>query len=338
MKKSLLTLFAIGISLLTYADGETTKTSKQVVTNGFWDNWFVSINMAGKSFYSDEEELKSELSSNPFKSFRTNFGFSTSVGKWFSQDIGLRTKFTGLWGKNVISDNSNTNAIIYWNLQEQVLFNIHNLLLGYKENRVWNLIPYAGVGVMRNCSDNQYAHGLSVGLVNTWSLSKCLDLNLDCGFFISDDDIDDKKDNIDYALSFSSADRAYYVELGIVYHLGRNKWKKAAEYEAALLNYQNQINSLNNNIAVLESEKSKLQNDINELANKSIPEPIIKKELIAAPVSVFFSIGSYEVASKKDLQNVEELVKIAINHNAKLIVEGYADSQTGPAESNQILT
>ena len=195
MKKSLLTLFAIGISLLTYADGETTKTSKQVVTNGFWDNWFVSINMAGKSFYSDEEELKSELSSNPFKSFRTNFGFSTSVGKWFSQDIGLRTKFTGLWGKNVISDNSNTNAIIYWNLQEQVLFNIHNLLLGYKENRVWNLIPYAGVGVMRNCSDNQYAHGLSVGLVNTWSLSKCLDLNLDCGFFISDDDIDDKKDN-----------------------------------------------------------------------------------------------------------------------------------------------
>ena len=54
------------------------------------------------------------------------------------------------------------------------------------------MIPYAGVGVMRNCSDNQYAHGLSAGLVNTWSLSKCLDLNLDCGFFISDDDIDDK--------------------------------------------------------------------------------------------------------------------------------------------------
>ena len=104
MRKSLFTLLLLSISILGYADDGSTKSSKQVITNGFWDNWFVSANLTGKSFYSDEEvtELKSKLSGNPFNSFRTSLGFSASIGKWFNQDLGLRTQFTGLWGNNVI--------------------------------------------------------------------------------------------------------------------------------------------------------------------------------------------------------------------------------------------
>ena len=325
-----------------YADDGSTKSSKQVITNGFWDNWFVSANLTGKSFYSDEEvtELKSKLSGNPFNSFRTSLGFSASIGKWFNQDLGLRTKFTGLWGKNVISDNSSTNAIKYWNIQEQVLFNIHNLLFGYKDNRLWNLIPYAGVGVLRNCSDNQYAHGLSVGLMNTWSLTKRIDFNFDCGFFISDDDTDDEytKESIDYALSLSSSDRAYYVEAGLIFHLGKNKWKKVSEYETALSDYRSQIDELNNSLIIAQNENEKLKDTLSNIPQKVEQKIVVKKEFITAPVSVFFNIGSHEIASVKELQNVNELVKVAKDNNARISIEGYADSKTGSAEYNKKLS
>jgi outer membrane protein OmpA-like peptidoglycan-associated protein len=53
---------------------------------------------------------------------------------------------------------------------------------------------------------------------------------------------------------------------------------------------------------------------------------------------VFFNIGQSKFASRKDLQNVSELAAIANARDAKLIVTGYADSQTGSADYNQNLS
>lgn len=340
-KKTLFIIVNVLFCIGAYADGDNPNVgNNRIVTNSFWNNWFVTMNVAGKSYFSDEEkELDPPFSSNLFNNDRLNWGLSVSVGKWFSPEIGLRTKFSGIWGKNIISNNTPENDIKYWNLQEQILFNASNIVCGYNESRLWNLIPYVGVGIMRNCSDNQYAHGLSAGIINTWKVSNRFDLNFDIGFFISDDDIDaDKKSKKIYAHSFSSSDRAYYAELGVVYHIGKNKWKKAVEYDAEILSYQDQLNNLNKTIAELESEKNKLKNDINELANRKIPEPVVKKKFIVAPVSVFFDIDSYVITSQKDMQNVEALVKLAIDHKAKLMVEGFADSKTGKADYNQTLS
>ena len=226
---SSMTLFAQtdSISSLDLSNNSTRKY--QVFTNGFWNNWFLSANITGKSFYSDEEnDITPKISGNPFKSFRTNIGISLSVGKWFTPGIGLRTKVSGFWGKNVLSDDAGSNAIKYWNIQEQILFNLNNLIKGYNEKRLWNISPYAGVGLLRNCSDNEFAHGASVGVINTWKLNRRLDLNVDLGFYISDDDIDGaaRTNTDEYAISLSSADRAYYAEIGITYNLGRKTWKK----------------------------------------------------------------------------------------------------------------
>ena len=56
------------------------------------------------------------------------------------------------------------------------------------------------------------------------------------------------------------------------------------------------------------------------------------------PVSVFFNINKYKVASKKDLVNVKSLANYAKDNNLNLLVTGYADSATGKAAYNQKLS
>ena len=61
------------------------------------------------------------------------------------------------------------------------MFNLSNLLCGYNENRVWNLIPFAGAGVGRSMSANRYAMGLSAGLQSSWKVSKGMRVYLEAG-------------------------------------------------------------------------------------------------------------------------------------------------------------
>ena len=71
------------------------------------------------------------------------------------------------------------------------------------------------------------------------------------------------------------------------------------------------------------------------MTNQKPVEDKAVKEYVATPVSVFFNIGKSKVASKKDLVNVQALAQYAKDNNAKLVVNGYADSATGSAAVNQ---
>lgn len=103
------------------------------------------------------------------------------MGKWFTPGIGLRTKINGIWGKTVL-DNETSKSNKYWTANEQVLFNLSNLICGYNEKRVWNLIPFAGGGITRNMSYNTYAMQLGVGVLNTFRVSPKLAVNLELGW------------------------------------------------------------------------------------------------------------------------------------------------------------
>ena len=109
---------------------ETISDEKHSVsTNSFWANWFVQANAVGTSFWGSQENTAVKFS-KMFKGYRTNLGFSLALGKWFTPGIGLRTKFNGVWGRTIISEDKSINASKYWTLQEQVLFNLSNLLMG----------------------------------------------------------------------------------------------------------------------------------------------------------------------------------------------------------------
>jgi len=316
--------------------GDTPKMKYSVATNSFWSNWFVSADVSYGAFYSNEEDGMG-LAKSPFKGFRSNLGLSVAVGKWFTPGLGLRTKINGIWGRNVVSDDAKTNAMKYWNLQEQVLFNLNNLFCGYNETRVWNIIPYAGLGIMRNCSENQYAHVFSVGLVNTWKLNKRLLLNLDLGLNLSDDDLSAaaKTNHNEYATTFSNADRYFTCEVGVTYNLGKCTWSKTPDADALKQLAQSQIDALNAQLSDEEAENARLKSMLAAANNRPAEtKTVVEEKVVASPATVFFNLNSAQIVSRKDLEDVKMLADIAKANGKKLVVTGYADNKTGKENGN----
>lgn len=343
MKKLLFTLALAGVSVAEMAQNNETAVPEMkysVATNSFWSNWFVQANLAGTAFYSNEEQGW-ELSKSPFKSFRNNLGFSVAIGKWFTPGLGLRTKFNGVWGRTVVpvekekayDDNGNK----YWTLNEQVLFNLSNMFCGYSNTRVWNFIPYLGAGIGRNMSANTYAMGLSAGILNTFRLSDRFALNFELGYGLWETDMDGiSAGAIDTKNGPASRDQMFSVEVGLTYNVGKTRWNKTPDVDALKALSQSQIDALNAQLADSQNENAKLKD---MLANqKPVETTKVVKEIAAAPVSVFFNIGKSRIASKKDLQNVKDLVEVAKANNSKIVVTGYADSKTGSAAFNQKLS
>ena len=339
MKKFLMVLALAGVSVAGMAQEDAASQKYSVATNSFWSNWFISADVAYEAFYSYQENGK-DFAKSPLKDFRRNLGASVAIGKWFTPGLGLRTKATGIWGRAVAGEDAEKNAIKFWNVQEQVLFNLSNLFCGYNESRVWNLIPYAGVGLLRNCSDNVYAHGASVGLLNTWKLSKHVAFNVDLGFNVLDDEITNFQagTNGDYGHSIASTDRYFTAELGLTFNLGKASWDKVPDVDAINALHQSQLDALNAQLADANAENARLNNLLKNQPKPEAPKTITVKEVSAAPVSVFFNIGQAKVASKKDLVNLQALADLAKNSDKTLVVTGYADSQTGSASFNQTLS
>ena len=318
-----------------------------VATNSFWQNWFVQVNASWNAFYSNEEK-GADFAKGPFKDFRSAPGFSVAVGKWFTPGLGLRTKFAAMNGRSVISENKDINDIKFWNLQEQALFNLSNMLCGYSDTRVWNFIPYAGVGITRNCSYNTYELASSLGLLNTWKLSKRVLLNLDLGFTMCGDDFEGRLGSKRYVdlggkggePSPSNHDRWFTAELGLTFNLGRVGWDKTPDVDAIKALSQSQIDALNAQLNDANAENARLNARLREaLANQKPAEtPKAVREFVTTPVSVFFNIDKTNIASQKDLVNIEGVAKYAKENNTNLLVTGYADSATGKADHNQWLS
>ena len=338
MKKFLMILAFASVSVAGMAQDEVPVEKYSVATNSFWSNWFWQVNVAGTSFFDNGEKWH-----NPFKGYRTNLGASIAVGKWFTPGLGLRTKVNGIWGRQILGNDKKANAMKYWTVNEQVLFNLSNLFCGYSDTRVWNFIPYFGGGLSRNMSEDDYAFGLNFGILNTWRLSKHVRLNLDiwAGEYEPDFMQGNRHEANTKRYLLENKDRTINAEIGLTFNLGKATFNKVPDVDALKALSQSQIDALNAQLADEQAENARLKN---LLANQK-PAPtaaaaktVTVKEVVAAPVSVFFNIGKAKIASKKDIQNVKDLAEVAKANNTKIVVTGYADSKTGSAEYNQKLS
>ena len=331
MKKFLIMLAIAGVSLTSMAQETETATEKySVATNSFWSNWFVQGGVQWTAFYSSLEH-GFDTSNNPFKSFRSNPQASVAIGKWFTPGLGLRTKVSGIWGK------ANGDSFKYWNAQEQVLFNLSNMLCGYNPKRVYNCIPFAGAGFARNMSSDMYAAGMSIGLLNEFKINKRVAINLELGWNRLENDFYSEGHANNGPRGWDSHDNYLYAELGLTLNIGKTGWSKVPDVDAIKALSQSQIDALNAQLADSKAENDRLKAMLNEKPKEVvIPESI--KQFITTPVSVFFNCGKTDVANPKDLVNVEALAKFAKTNNSKIMVTGFADSATGTPQINQKLS
>ena len=339
MKKLFLMLAVSSLSMSAMAQDDPTE-KYSVSTNSFWSNWFIQTNVNWSAFYLGNDNILS----NPFYKFPmgtavgdndhnvlTSLGFSVAVGKWFTPGLGLRTKANGLWlGKAFDSDVDK-----YLTLNEQVLFNLHNLIGGYDESRVWNCIPYfgGGIGIGLDSKDNTYVW--SAGILNTFKISRKVALNLELGYMSYGQEM--FRLPAVGGIHFDKRANAFSVEVGATFNLGKGTWNKTPDVDAIMAANQSQLDALNAALANAQAENARLK----ELLAQKPKETIVTKEvtkLATTPVSVFFNINRTKIASKKDLVNVEQLANYAKENNCNVVVTGYADSATGSVERNQKLS
>ena len=350
MKKSFLMLAVASLSLNAMAQEDPTE-KYSVATNSFWSNWFVQTNVNWNSYWAGGTN---HLFSSPFRKFGlgsepwkdgkhpTGLGFSVAVGKWFTPGLGLRTKANLGWqGKafKTINDQMTEGTPFYLTVNEQVLFNLSNMICGYNETRVWNFIPYLGAGVYHTFGKHTKGNGtvLSAGILNTFRLGKVVSLNLEVGYMNYDKNFLSR--NIEAGLSAHKRDHQLTVEVGATFNLGKTGWKKTPDVDAIKALSQGQIDALNAQLSDAQAENARLKNMLaNQPKAETKVQTVTETKVIAAPVSVFFNIGQSKVASKKDLQNVSDLAKVAKDNNAKIVVTGYADSKTGNANYNKTLS
>ena len=333
MKKLLIVLAMCGLTMGASAQETTTDPVQKysVATNSFWSNWFIQVGADWNAYYSNEEHGQG-LSHSPFKGFRAVPGFSVAVGKWFTPGLGLRTKFQGVWGRQVYDDVKHTRHM--WTLNENVLFNLSNMLYGYNPERVWNFVPFLGGGINRNCSDNNYAMNLSFGILNTFRVSNKVGINFELGWNYAEEDFDGISAGKGSRV-WEGKDNRLYAEVGLTFNFGKATWEKTPDVDAIKALSQSQIDALNAQLNDANSENARLKNLLAEKKNEA---PASVKNYSNAPMSVFFNINKAKVASRKDLVNVKGLADYAKENNVNLVVTGYADSATGSAAYNQKLS
>lgn len=324
-----------------------------VATNSFWSNWFIQV---GVDMTLQNPYGVSDWADNVFPNGKS-FGVDVAVGKWFTPGLGLRLKAN--WENGIIgSDHANwfgfdadgefgmteTGAVGenkqqdkggYGALSGDVMFNLSNLLCGYSETRVWNLIPFVGAG-LNTVFDNHtnISPVLRAGIESTWKVSKLINIYLDGTYNWTTNAFNSGAT----AFEIGSAQGYVSIDAGVQFNLGKATFQKAVtidQYNALAASSEEALAKLR---ADLDRERQ-INADLRaQLAKKPATSAAPEKVISGAAQSVFFNINSSKINSQKDLLNLESIATAAKNSNAKVVVTGSADSKTGSEAYNQQLS
>ena len=362
MKKYLLTAALAVMGMVAFADDTTTTGAApedftdevyyndakgySVQTNSFWKNWFLSIGGGAQTYFGDHN--RQLLWKN-----RISPAFDVAVGKWFTPGIGVRGMFSGLTLKGATQGAYSTGELIeekpysgyflsyqefnYMNLHVDVMLNMTNLCCGFKEERVYNIIPYFGMGWAAVLEDaDRLQTGLTpgrevsanIGLINQFRLNRLLDLNIDIrGGYVQDRF--DGEDGGRYGEGLLSA------TANLVWKIGGNTWDRSK----TIVRYDNRaINELREQMDQLSRDNEALQKALED-CNEEKAAAAAKKLAVVAPNLVTFKINKSNL-SKEARANLGLLAEVIKQCDSSVVytITGYADAATGNKTINDRLS
>ena len=202
-----------------------------VVTNDFWDNWFVQaglgmslINTYGCNF------------SHVFPNGKT-FGINAALGKWITPEFGFRAGVN--WQNGIIGNDhlawldkadkpgSNHDAGGFVAAYMDVFFNLHNIIGGYDASRRWNAIVFPRLGLGHNPDASDSSPNVGLGTEQTYRLSDRWSLFADVAYqFTSGGFMGEGHEST----HLNGASNGWFdINIGVQYDLGRNTWDKPGE-------------------------------------------------------------------------------------------------------------
>lgn len=336
MKKIMISLAIASIAMVSFAQETVSEvvvpTKKHsVMTNGWWDNWFISVN-GGISMYDGVYATGDDIFD------RIAPAISAYVGKWHTPGYGWRIAYNGWevkpYGGNVPAGLDEKQS--FMNFHFDAMFNLSNLLCGYNSERVWNVIPYAGVGFAGQNYADDWNGSLSAnfGLINTWRLSDNWAINLEGSFNMFRNGFNGvlKKDG-------SGSDVMWGVTAGVTYKFPTATWENTPDVDAIMAMNAAALAELNAQLQAKSAENAQLKNQLAAAkaglakAQEKVAALESAPKYLDAAQSVFFAFNSSKIASKKEIINLQALADAAKQSGVKLNVFGYADT-TGTDEYN----
>ncbi|WP_099372200.1 hypothetical protein [Sphingobacterium sp. 1.A.5] len=150
------------------------------------NHWFVGASVGGQVYFGDHDK---QLSFGK----RITPQFEIYAGKWLNERFGLRLGLNGINYKGLTQtsmygtgeifhagQNLEYQKFNFINVHADFMFNWTNDALGYDPARLYNLIPYVGIGFGAVLSDpGSLKFSPNLGILQTFRLSDALDLTLD---------------------------------------------------------------------------------------------------------------------------------------------------------------
>lgn len=317
------------------------ESTENVEINSFWSNWFISAGGGAQIYFGDHDRQASFGD-------RLSGALDIAVGKWFSPEIGVRLMYSGLSAKGATQkghlahstgvDVPGKGGNGYWlekskfnffNFQIDAMFNASNIIWGYNEKRVYNLSPYVGLGVMR-VSDKPAETAIAghFGLLNSFRLTSCLDLNLDIRGTLVNDDFDGEPGG-------RKGEGLLTATLGLTYKFSPRGWNRGKNVIRTVYNTA-EIKAMQEKLRQMSEENARLQEALAK-GNKEEAQTIVKQ--IASSNLVVFPIGKSTLSNEArvNLGMLAEVIKKGDPHSVYTIT-GYADEGTGSEELNRELS
>lgn len=304
-------------------------------TNRFIDNWFIGIDGGVQTIFGGP---------NDHGSFGKRLApvFDFNMGKWITPNVGVRGMLSlgqmrgyGLAGSRWTYGEADAAGYMrkkynLFSAEATVLYNISNAWWGYRADRIYNCIPFAGFGVARSYKNDikGTSPALFAGILNQFRLSDAWALNLELkagmgSYYLDRAAVDNGRTSI---LSTG-------LTIGVTYKFKKRNFKRPEKPDYTP--YNNKISALENDLALATAQASRMKQELDaEKARKETHETIVCN---APEQAVFFSINSAKL-SKAEIVNLK-LYADAINKspNNQFMITGYADIQTGPRAFNDKL-
>ncbi|WP_273373174.1 OmpA family protein [Alistipes megaguti] len=348
MKKIFLTFMIAAFAASAWAEDTPKKPSfAGFVSNGFWDNWEISAGLGGGTAFSNSGNLGS---------WGDRFGFegNLSLTKWLHPVVGVRGQLQGGWFNNFDADLGKLKWP-YLFVHTDVMVNASNWIGGYREDRAWYAVPFAGFGYLAsNFTDKSQQKSLSgtdqefaftAGLLNKFRLSPAFDFNIELKGLMAKSEICPASVSGAYLFGFTAT-------AGITYRFNQRNWQRGVPGYTAedIRAFQDAVAAGNAALEASKAENARLNEELAaaQAAAKEAETAAAEAEAKAAaeakkvntsscPTSIIFYDYSMSKLTAKDKTRLELTADLIKNGPKDRVytIQGHADQQTGTPAGNK---
>lgn len=306
--------------------------------SSYGSNWFIQLG-AGVNVPFVENSLEKRDPKHHF-----TVGYNVAFGRWFSPYIGWRMS---MLGGPIHWDNKTFSKAKYANANCDLMWDMFNTFAGVNTNRVFSVLPFAGFGGTFSwdyvASESNVMNKHEKIKRNVWTLpvSAGLQLRLRCcpyaDFFV-EGRAQFYGDNFNNCAWGAPIDVNITAIGGFTIYFGGAKYGtyNACEDLALIAALNNQVNNLRADAVAAAAALAACESQLPCPEVVAAEEIIIDNTELMAVVS--FELNS-DVVTEEEMVNVYNIAQwMNNNQNVNVVIQGYADRDTGTSEYNKVLS